>query len=215
MPEHGALTFEIEDIALTDHDLFSLYLKYPEMHQSDGEIQDALDAEHPFAILTTTSPQSSPQSTQLYSSPLAHRARYETPTSSPLGPPDIIPFPGLTIAANEQEVEDLTTQFDLTLKSADIPEYTAELLMEMKSNIVVMATFLFSVSGEISGDLENVLRVQSAANWLISSFRQAQTAVEDEIDAVESILQLAPFTVRPAVEDLWANYKQMAELIIE
>jgi hypothetical protein len=219
MPEHAAVEFDHEfdhdEMSLTDPDLVSLYLKYPEMQQSDEDFQDAVCAESSTDLLTNVSPDSSPPSTQQYSSPLHTLTRYESPISSPLGPSDTIPFPALTISANEQEVEELTTQFDLTLNSCDVPDDTAELLAEMMCIIVMMGSILFSASGEVSTDPENALRVKSAAKWLMMSLRQARDAVQEEIDIVGSILELAPFTVRPAPEDLWTNYKQMAELIIE
>lgn len=215
MPEHAAIYFDNDEMALTDRDLFSLYLRYPEMEQSDHNFQEEVYAEPPLVSITTSSPESSPQSAQLYSSPLPNLTRYESPTSSPLGPPDSIPFPALTIAANEEEVEELTAQFDLTLKSHEIPDDTAEVLAEIKSEILTMGTVLFSATGEVSTDLENIWRVMSSANWLISVLKHAGNAVDGELNDIESILQLAPFTVRPALEDLWTNYKQMAELIIE
>ncbi len=215
MTEHAAIDLENEELALTDRDLVSLYLRYPEMEETDHDFQDEVDVGHPLVPIITSSPESSPPSTQFYSSPLPNTTRYETPTSSPLGPPDSIAFPALAIAAKEQEIEELTAQFDLILKSDEIPKDTAELLAEMKSVIVLMGAILFSASGEVSANLENVRRVESAAHWLILSLKQARDVIEEEITAIESVLELAPFTVRPAAEDLWTNYKQMGEVIIE
>lgn len=215
MSEHSAIDFHIDEMALTDRDLFSLYLKYPEMQHPDHDFQVEDYADSPNVSNTASSPASSPQRVQVYSSPLANLTRYETPTSSPLGPPDIVPFPALAIADNEQEIDGLTAQFDLTLKSDEIPNDTAEYLAEMKSVLVMMGAILFSASGELSTNLDNVERVKSAANWLIVSLKQALDAVEEEITAIESVIELAPFTIRPAPEDLWTNYKQMAELIIQ
>jgi hypothetical protein len=215
MSENAAPKFDHDEIGLTDLDLVSLYLRYPDMQQSDHDSQDDVYAQPPLAPIPNSSPESSPQSTQLYSSPLPNPTGYESPTSSPLGPSDIIPFPALAIATNEQEVEDLTTLFDLTLRPYDVPKETAELLAEMKSMMVMMGSMLFSVAGEVSTDLETIWRVKSDANRLILSLKKARCLVEEEIDAAESILQLAPFTVQPGLEDLWTNYKQMAELIIQ
>jgi hypothetical protein len=214
MPENAAPIFDHDETGLKDLELVSLYLRYPDMQQSDHDFQDDGYAEPPLLPIPSSSPESSPQSTQIYSSPLPNPTAYESPTSSPLGSPDIIPFPALAIATNEQDVEDLTTLFDLTLKSHDVPKETAELLADMKSMIVMMGSILFSAIGEVSTDLETVWRVKSGANWLILSLKKARCAVEEEIDAAESILRLAPFTVEPGLQDLWTNYKQMAELII-
>lgn len=215
MSENDPLDFDIDRIALTDRDLFSLYLKYPDMLQSDEDFHDGVYEESPLGPLTTSSPESSPQSSQLNNSPLPNLTRYETPVSSPLGPSDITPFPALAIVANEQEVDELTIRFDQTLKSDDISDDTGKFLTEMKSIIMMMGSILFSATGEVSTELETVWRVKSAANWLILSLNRARAAVEREVHAFETILQLAPFTVRPALEDLWTNYKQMAELIIQ
>jgi hypothetical protein len=88
-------------------------------------------------------------------------------------------------------------------------------LAEMKTVIVMMSLALFSTTGAMSTDLGSFWRVESAATWLLSVLKPARKAIDREIDAIENILQLAPFTVRPSPEDLWTNYKQMAELIIE
>jgi hypothetical protein len=205
---------ENDEMALADRELFSLYLRYPEMEASDDNFQDEVDEDAPSVLVTTSSPESSPQSAQIYSSPptLTH---YESPTSSPLGSPDSIPFPTLPIPTNEEEVEALTTHFDLILRSHEIPQDTIKVLAEMKNVIVMMGLTLFSATGEMSTDFASIWRVKSAANWLTSVLKPAGEAIDQEIDDIESILQLAPFTVRPALEDLWTNYKQMAELIIE
>jgi hypothetical protein len=205
---------ENDEMALTDRELFSLYLRYPEMEQSDDSFHEVVDGETSSVLITTSSPESSPQSAQLHSSPPT-LTRYESPTSSPLGSPDSIPFPTLTTPTNEEEVEVLTSHFDLALRSHDIPQDTAKVLAEMKSVIVMMGLSLFTATGAISTDFGSIWRVKSAVAWLISVLKPARKAIEQEIGGIESILQLAPFTVRPSLEDLWTNYKQMAELIIE
>jgi hypothetical protein len=186
------------------------------MEPSDHDLTDEDDLEPFLALLTTSSPEPSPLSTRHCSSPLPNPIRYESPTSSPLAPldNDNVPFPAPTIAANEREVEQLSIQFDLTLKSADIQNDTRGLLAEMKAVMVMMGSILSSGTGGLSSDSKHICRVKSAANWLILKLRQAQEVVQGEIHAVESILQLAPFTVCPKPEDLWTNYKQMAELIV-
>lgn len=214
MPEHTSSHLELEHIALADRDLFSLFLRYPEMPQPIDEPQDQIDVAPHTALLTTSSPVSSPSS-KFYSSPLPNLTRYETPTSSPLGPPDSVPLPDLPVAVNEEEVEELTTKFDASVKSDDVPNNTGDLMAEMKSMIVFMGTMLFSGRTGLSTDLENLWRVKSAADWLIQSLRHAEGVIQGEINAIETILQLAPFTVRPTPEDLWTNYKQMAELIVQ
>lgn len=214
LPEHVAVDLDNDEMALTDPDLVSLYLTYPEILQSDDDLPEKGDVALPRLAITTSSPDSSPQSTEAHSSP-PNLTRYDTPVSSPLGPSDDGSFHALTITGNDQEVEDITAHFDLALKSDEIPDDAAELLAEMRSVVLMMGALLFSASGELTSDPENIRQVISAAKWLGKSLIQARRAVEKEIDAVASILQLAPFTVRPAPEDLWTNYKQMAELVIK
>ena len=215
MPERASIGCANDDLALTDRDLFSLYLRYPEMEQINVNLEDGDYAEPLLASITTSSPDSSPQSAQLDSSPPSNQTYYESPASSPLGPSDSIPFPDLAIAANDEEVEELSVHFDLTRRSHEIPERTARLFAEIKSVILGMGSILFTTAGEVSTEPENLWRINSIADWLISLLRQAGIAVDMEIDDIQTILQLAPFTIRPALEDLWTNYKQMAELIIE
>ena len=216
MSEHAAIGCDNDDMALTDRDLVSLYLRFPEMQQPDDDFHDGVYVESPLVPITTSSPESSPPSARLYSSPVPNLTRDETPTSSPLDPPpDSVPFPTLAVAVNEQEVDELIAGFDLILRSEGIPENAAGLFAEIKSVIVMMNSILFSATGEISTSLQNIWRVKSAARWLVSLLTDARDAVEREINAAESILELAAFTVRPALEDLWTNYKQMAELTIQ
>jgi hypothetical protein len=214
MPGHATLNFDAEEIALTDRELFSLYLRYPEM-PSDQQYHDECDPDRLPELVSSSSPASSPPSIIHHSSPPSNLTRCETPASSPLGPPDIIPFPAFMVNADEEEVDELTTQFDLALRSSHVPKDTAEYFAETKSIIINMGGVLFSASGDISANLQNVALVKSSTEWLILCLNQAHDAVGKEIRAIESMLCLAPFTVRPAVEDLWTNYKQMAELIIQ
>ncbi len=215
MPERASISFANNDFALTDRDLFSLYLRYPEMEQTDHNLEDGDNAESLPASITTSSPESSPQSAQLNSSPPSNAPYYESPASSPLGPSDSIPFPDLAIAANEGEVEELSVHFDRTWRSREIPEHTAELFAEIKSVILSMGSILFTATGDVSSEPENIWRINSSADWLIPILNRTRVAVDIEIDNIEKILLRAPFTVWPALEDLWTNYKQMAELIIE
>lgn len=215
MPEHLAPHFDDEDMALTDPDLIALYLMYPEMQQRGLEFSDEVYTGPPVLSITDSSPEYSSPSTQVHSSPLPNLTDYDTPTSSPLGPPDKGPFYALPIAADEQELDELTAQFDLSLKSNEIPDDATEVFAGMKSAIMTMKLLLFSATGALTSDAENIRRVISVANRLKKSLMQAQVAVEREINTIESILQLAPFTVRPAPEDLWTNFRQMAELIIQ
>ncbi|ERF74158.1 hypothetical protein EPUS_08897 [Endocarpon pusillum Z07020] len=215
MPERSSIGCTNDDLALTDRDLFSLYLRYPEMEQLDVNLEGGDYAEPLLASITASSPDSSPQSAQLDSSPPSNSTYYESPASSPLGPSDSIPFPDLAIAANDGEVEELSVHFDLTRRSHEIPERAAELFTEIKSAILSMGSILFTTTGEVSTEPENLWHINSIADWLISVLSRAGIAVDMEIDDIQTILQLAPFTIRPALKDLWTNYKQMAELIID
>ncbi len=215
MSERASISFANNDLALTERDLFSLYLRYPEMDQSDHNLEDGDNAESTLASMTTSSPESSPQSALLNSSPPSNATNYESPASSPLGPSDSIPFPDLAVAANDGEVEELCVHFDRTWRSRGIPEDTAESFAEIKSVILGMGSVLFTATGDVSTEPENIWHINSSAGWLISVLEHVTVAVDMEIDAVQSILHCAPFTIRPALEDLWTNYKQMAELIIE
>lgn len=215
MPERTSIGCANDDLALTDRDLFSLYLRYPEMEQLDVNLDDGDYAEPLLASISTSSPDSSPQSAQLDSSPPTKPTYYESPASSPLGPSDSIPFPDLAIAANDGEVEELSVHFDLTRRSHEIPERETELFAEIKSAILSMGSILFTTTGGVSTEPEILWHINSIADWLISVLRRAGIAVDMEIDDIQKILELAPFTIRPALKDLWTNYKQMAELIIE
>lgn len=215
MAENATLELDHDEMSLTDFNLVSLYLQYPDMQRADDAFLDGCSEDPSSVALTASSPESSPPSAHLSSSPLPNVTRYESPASSPLSPPDIIPFPALTILPNEQEVDELSTRFDATLNSYDIPQHTAEFLAEMKSVIATMGTLLFFGGQDLTSDLERFRRVISAGNWLMMSLRQAQDIFQEEIDAIEAILELAPFTVRPAPKDLWVNYRQMAALIIQ
>lgn len=207
---------EEDEVPLATYQHVSSCFKHADISPLSRDLKAAIHSRSPCASLTTSSLSSSPLSVQHYSSPLSNANRYESPASSPLDPPEPILLYTLSLITDEQILDELTTRFDLTLRSARVPKNTAGLLAEMKSVTMMIRTMLPSGSRQILPiEVENLRRIKLAADWLISSLRQAQAAVQKEIMAIRAILQLAPFTTRPAPEDLWANYKQMAELILQ
>jgi hypothetical protein len=213
MSETATMNINSDEISLTDRDLVSLYLSYPDMQQSDHHEDPYADPLHvPF---TSSSPASSPPPAHLHSSPPSKLSRYASPISSPLAPSDIIPYSDLTAAPIEEGIEVLAAEFDATLNSSNLSEERAEFLADMKSTMMLITAILLSKTGKITTDLDSVRQVRMMAERLTSSLRKEQEAVAREVKAAESVLEFTAFSARPGVEDLWSNYIQMADLIVE
>lgn len=81
--------------------------------------------------------------------------------------------------------------------------------------ILQVSRLLFPPTGSRSVTREDLQEARNICRAMISLLKSSCQRVNYQIDNVAYILTLAPFNVQPAPEDLWANYVQMAELIIE
>ena len=61
----------------------------------------------------------------------------------------------------------------------------------------------------------NKPKIHHQTQSILTQLQQASNRVADEIDNVEWVKTRAPFTVEPALQDLWCNYRQRAKLIVQ
>lgn len=196
MPQDASPDEGNDEIHLTNPELVSLYIQYPDMpDMSDGDDDDDDDDDKSAAasdfgedIDATTLSDTTTRTT-----PLRQDA------AALLGPRPVSEFSILVQRLNE----------------SNLPQKAIDYFRSIGTKILQIGRLLHPPTGNISVTKEDLGEARHICGGMISLLESSCQRVNDQIDNIAYILTLAPFTVRPAPEDLWSNYKQMAELIIE
>jgi len=101
------------------------------------------------------------------------------------------------------------------LNESNLPPKALDYFKSLGYMILQVSWLLFPPTGSLSVTRKDLQEARNICRAMVSLLKSSCQRVNDQIDNVTYILTLAPFTVQPAPEDLWANYMQMAELIIE
>ena len=101
------------------------------------------------------------------------------------------------------------------LNESNLPQKAFDYFKSLGHMILQVSRLLFPPTGSLSVTREGLQEASNICRAMISLLKSSCRRVDDQISNVAYILTLAPFNVQPAPEDLWANYTQMAELIIE
>jgi hypothetical protein len=205
---------DLEDGGLRPLHRSSSLRKHTERLSSSSVLEASVKAGSSLASAASSSAHCSRLSPWSHSSLTSHQSHFESSTILPLTAPRPFLLCTLNLYTEERRVGDLVTRFDQTLRSEDVPRDTATLLAEMKTVVMTISNMILPRRGQIFKYPDTTKCVKSAAGELVVSLRQYQVAVQSETEAIEATLELAPFTVCPAPDDLWPNYQQMAELII-
>ena len=178
--------YESDEIDLTNRDLVSLFLQYPDLADDDDESTAASDfgEDVDASILSNTTTHTTP----LRNDPV--------PFLGSRPPPE---FPAFIHRLNE----------------SNLPKKAVDYLNSLGHMVLQIGRLLFPPTGNLSVKKHDLQEARILCRHMVSLLESSCERVNDQIDNVGYILTLAPFTVQPAPEDLWANYKQMAALIIE
>jgi hypothetical protein len=190
MSKGGFPAYDGDEIDLTDRELMSLFVQYPDMPDMPEEDDNESAVASDFGEDADTSTWSD---TTTHTTPLRN---------DPVALPGSGPLPEFSV-------------FMRRLNESSLPQRATDYFRSLGHMILQIAWLLFPPGGNISVTKENFQEVRDICGHMISLLESSRQRVKDQIDNVAYILTLAPFTVQPAPEDLWANYKQMAELIIE
>jgi hypothetical protein len=101
------------------------------------------------------------------------------------------------------------------LNKSNLPQKAFDYFKSLGHMILQVSRLLFPPTGSSSVTREGFQKASNICRAMISLLKSSCRRVNDQIGNVAYIQTLAPFNVQPAPEDLWANYTQMAELIIE
>lgn len=189
MPQDPSPDDESDKIDLTTRELVSLYIQDPDMPGMSDDDDDESAAASDFRedIDAATLSDATTRTT-----PLRHDAA---------ALPGPRPVPEFSV-------------FVQRLNESNLPQKAIDYFRSMGNKILQVGRLLFPPTGNISIPKEDLREAREVCDHMVSLLESSCLRVKDQIDNIAYILTLAPFTVRPAPEDLWPNYKQMAELII-
>ena len=98
------------------------------------------------------------------------------------------------------------------LTHADLPPTSKQVFHILASNINEISVLLTS---NTRLDLDIASAIVNHGNILLSHIRRSSAQVKDYVSNIAFIKTLAPFRVRPNPVDLWCNYRQKAQLIVQ
>jgi len=101
------------------------------------------------------------------------------------------------------------------LNESNLPQKALDHFKSLGYMILQVSRLLFPPTDNLSVSREDLQEASNICRAMVSLLKSSCQRVNDQINNVTYILTLAPFNVQPAPEDLWANYTQMAELIIK
>ena len=187
MPQEPFPDYDSDEIDLTDRDLVSLFLQYPDM-PDDGDNGSPAASDFGEDAGNSTLSDTTTRTTPLRNDPVPL-----------LGSRPLPEFPIFLQKLNE----------------SNLPQKAIDYFKALGHTILQIAELLFPLAGNVSVRKEDFQEAGDICCHMASLLESSCQRVNDQIDNVAYILTLAPFTVQAAPEDLWVNYKQMAELIIE
>jgi hypothetical protein len=182
--------YESDEIDLTNRELVSLFIQYPDMPHmpGDDDAESAVASDFGEDVDISTLSDTTTRTTPLRNDPAAL-----------LGSRPMAEFPVFMQRLNE----------------SNLPQKAIDYFKSLGHMILQIGRLLFPPTGNISVTQEDLQEARNICGHMISLLEPSCQRVNDQIDNIAYILTLAPFTAQPAPEDLWSNYKQMAELIIE
>jgi hypothetical protein len=180
MSQESFPDYDGDEIDLTNRELVSLFIQYPDMPDMPDDDDESAAASDFGEDATHTTP--------LRNDPVALLGSR--------------PLPEFSV-------------FTQRLDESNLPQKAIDYFKSLGHMILQIGRLLFPPTGNMSVPKEDLQEAGNLCGLMVSLLESSRQRVNDQIDNVAYILTLAPFTVQPAPEDLWANYKQMAELIIE
>ncbi|KAJ9603103.1 hypothetical protein H2200_012398 [Cladophialophora chaetospira] len=185
---------------LTDTDLSDLSDRYPDIKfdVADDFVPDCTISEH------FSSPCSN--STDHDATPTSKKNTASTAHTTPLRP--------LSHCAPESDIPTLDLFLE-DISNADLPLISKEGFACLAQEMTILGALLVPESGDLhAGSIKsNKPKIHHQTQMMLSQLQKARDRVTDEIDNVDWIITRAPFTVEPAHEDLWCNYRQRGQLI--
>lgn len=190
-----------DEIVLTDRDLVSRYIFYSE-NLSDKSCSPEKACQEP-----------------LFSSPASDTSHHEGNTSHisavSNSTTQTTPLRNDLLALTRQRVSSTPLEeFEAVLLGAELPTNTRDEYKERCRSIMQLSSLLFPRSRPTPSTNDR----EDAAALVLAIGERFATAVHEaeiQIQNIDYIQTLGPFTVIPRPDEMWANYKQMVELVLE
>ena len=189
-----------DELDLTDRDLISLYMKYPEMSLAFDDEDDEDDEEEKkqsFEAADTAS--------TIFSSPASS---FQTIATAETTPPRFDPG----IPTVPTELDDYETFLDLVNKSK-LPSNARTYFTSLANRIRQISGLLFSPQDNTT-TAAVLTEVLDHCHVLTGSFKSSCDLAGEQVANLLFVRALAPFVVSPQAEHAWTNYCQMAKLLI-
>ena len=184
---------DLDEMTLTNRGLAALYIQYPDMKELPGDES---------AIASDTESDEEGETSGLSST--------TTQTTPPRRDEQ-----DMDLGLLSSRTEGPFSCFLQRLAQCGLPSESSERLTGLGYAFLELGRALFPPAGPDSVTMQVLGELVAVSRALITVLECSCTKVNVQIDNIAYILTLAPFTVQLEPADLWANYKQMADLIIE
>lgn len=183
------LPSDLEALASTERELFSLYARYPEINFESDSTEKL-----PEYVEQFSSPASNAEDPdEIDSFQASSSTRHTTPLKHDL------------FSVSDDEY----TAFCKQLRNCDLPSATVQYLNTLSSQILQMSRNLDRVLAD-AGILGFVTQV---CDGLVDQFKDSANNINEQLQSIAFLTELVPFNIIPTDVSLWSNYKQRASLV--
>ena len=180
---------DLEAMAFTERQLFSLYVQYPEINFDPESTRMEPESSDHF---------SSPASNTVDRDELASvQESNSTRNTTPLKH---------DMFRTETAEEDEYAMYCKHLARCDLPSQTVEYLSKIGSSIIPLGRCV--LAGDLPSDTESDID-----NVLLPQLRRSTHKIQEQIDTIDYVTELTPFNVVPTDVSLWSTYRQRTSLI--
>lgn len=190
-----------DEIVLTDRDLVSRYIFYSE-NLSDISCSPEKACQEP-----------------LFSSPASNTSNREGDTSHisavSNSTTQTTPLRNDLLALTRQRLSSTPLEeFEVVLLGAELPANIKDEYRERCRSIIQLSSHLFPRNRQTPRmkDRQDATALAVATgDWFVTAIHEAEIQTQN----IDYIQTLGPFTASPRPDKMWANYKQMVELVLE
>ena len=183
---------DLAALALTERELFSLYVQYPEIDfDSESTRTLAEPSEHFSSPASNTG-----ERDELASVEVSNSTRHTTPLKHDV------------LDADTSDGDEYTV-FCTHLQRCDLPDHTVRYLRGIGSAFAQLGRYILAEDGGQPAFAKEI------GGALLPRLQRSTSKVKEQIATIDYIIELAPFNIFPTDISLWSNYGQRASLISE
>jgi hypothetical protein len=183
---------DLDALAMTERELFSLYARYPEI-TFDSEIKSECTDKLPECVEHFSSPRSIAEDPNEDSFQASSSTRHTTPIRH-----------DLFNTSNDEY-----TAFSRQLRDCDLPPANVQYFNSLAARFLQIGRYL-NHPNENDDSTSFILQV---ADSLVKQMRNSASSVDVQIHTISWVADLAPFNILPTDVALWSNYQQRASLV--